>query len=243
MPVYVNKEDKSNKFWSYDIKSPTEVEVKWGRIGLAGQSQIKSFGTTGARDSFISKKVSEKTREGYVISAAEKVKQESEAARELGIQFKVRRTEFVRRKGTTFDIVGNYDENQYIYVEVLNSWSKEVFRFILGTKESYIIDGLTEANRQILCASLTRTMSSFVQSVRSYLKKLSEKVVAVVKAKIGVLGQRKIDFGEGSISTGTTETAETPAADDFYQAVGDETASRQVVTKFAALGVRALQFD
>ena len=239
MPVYVNKEDKSNKFWSYDIKSPTDVEVKWGRIGLAGQSQVKSFGTTGARDSFISKKVSEKTREGYVLSEAEKVKQESEAARELGIQFKVRRTEFVRKKDATFDIVSNYDENQYVYVEVLNSWTKEVFRFVLGTKESYVIDGITEADRQIICASLTRTMSSFVQSIRSYLKKLSEKVVAAVKAKVGVLGQRKIDFGDGI----TTTTTEEPETEDFYQAVGDETASRQVVSKFAALGARTLQFD
>ena len=46
MPTFINKVDQSNKFWRYSFLAGNEVKVEWGRIGLAGQSQVKNFNSS-----------------------------------------------------------------------------------------------------------------------------------------------------------------------------------------------------
>jgi predicted DNA-binding WGR domain protein len=62
MPTFINKIDQSNKFWRYSFLAGNEVKVEWGRIGLAGQSQIKNFNSSWERQRYIEKMVAEKTQ-------------------------------------------------------------------------------------------------------------------------------------------------------------------------------------
>jgi predicted DNA-binding WGR domain protein len=58
-------DDKSSKFWSIRI-SGSEVEVRYGRIGTEGQSQVKAFDSTEAAEKHAWKLIAEKTGKGYV---------------------------------------------------------------------------------------------------------------------------------------------------------------------------------
>ncbi len=54
----------SNKFWEIGVDG-TEVTVRYGRIGTAGQSKTKSFSDSTAAVRHAEKLIAEKTREGY----------------------------------------------------------------------------------------------------------------------------------------------------------------------------------
>jgi DNA ligase-1 len=57
-------EGKSNKFWEVSIEG-TEVTVRYGRLGSAGQTNVKSFPDEGAATRHADKLVEEKTDKGY----------------------------------------------------------------------------------------------------------------------------------------------------------------------------------
>jgi predicted DNA-binding WGR domain protein len=59
---------KSSKFWSIRIIG-TEVEVRYGRIGTDGQSQVKAFDSSVAAEKHAGKLIVEKTGKGYRESA------------------------------------------------------------------------------------------------------------------------------------------------------------------------------
>lgn len=58
-------EDKSSKFWEISVDG-CEVTVRYGRIGAAGTSKIKSFADTEAAQRGADKLIAEKTDKGYV---------------------------------------------------------------------------------------------------------------------------------------------------------------------------------
>ncbi|AKV01548.1 Molybdate metabolism regulator [Labilithrix luteola] len=63
-------EGTSNKFWQAVVNG-TDLVIQWGRIGTAGQSQTKSFGSEGGASQELAKLVREKTKKGYVEVARE----------------------------------------------------------------------------------------------------------------------------------------------------------------------------
>ncbi|PUE48955.1 NAD-dependent DNA ligase LigA [Limnohabitans sp. 2KL-1] len=70
-------DDKSAKFWEVDVIAES-VEVKFGKIGINGQAQIKEFETTDAARKHAEKLVHEKLKNGYqevVQGAYQKVSQ------------------------------------------------------------------------------------------------------------------------------------------------------------------------
>lgn len=68
-----------NKFWEYEgprrRNNSFEVIFSWGKIGSTPQSQTQRFISLGDADSFIIKKVREKTGKGYVEVADEPLPQ------------------------------------------------------------------------------------------------------------------------------------------------------------------------
>jgi predicted DNA-binding WGR domain protein len=57
-------EGTSNKFWAIDLRG-TQFTVDWGRIGTAGQTQTKTFGSEAEAKKQWEKLIAEKTGKGY----------------------------------------------------------------------------------------------------------------------------------------------------------------------------------
>jgi predicted DNA-binding WGR domain protein len=70
---FTYRQGNSNKFWEIaKVKGPTKplattwnVVTRWGRIGTAGQTQIKPFNTEWSAASFMGDKIREKEKKGY----------------------------------------------------------------------------------------------------------------------------------------------------------------------------------
>lgn len=58
-------EGTSSKFWEIEPAAGGELNIRWGRIGTAGQSQTKSFGDDAKAEAAMDKLVKEKTGKGY----------------------------------------------------------------------------------------------------------------------------------------------------------------------------------
>jgi predicted DNA-binding WGR domain protein len=61
-------DDKSAKFWEIE-QADSDLNIRWGRIGTAGQSQTKAFADAAKADAALLKLVKEKTGKGYAESA------------------------------------------------------------------------------------------------------------------------------------------------------------------------------
>jgi predicted DNA-binding WGR domain protein len=59
----------SRKFWEVTVAG-TEVTVRFGRIGTAGQSQTKTFPDAAAAERHAEKLIGSKTKKGYVEAVA-----------------------------------------------------------------------------------------------------------------------------------------------------------------------------
>ena len=60
-------EGGASKFWEIELVG-SELHIAWGKIGTAGQSQVKSFGDEAAARAQEAKLVKEKTGKGYVAA-------------------------------------------------------------------------------------------------------------------------------------------------------------------------------
>ena len=234
MPIYICKESSSNKFWSYEDQG-NSVLVKWGRLGLAGQSKTHSFVSMAEKRRFLDKKIREKTRKGYALSDEQKKKKEEKIAKLMGHQHKIQRMQWVdyKKKAKKLRFILNYDPKRYVYVEVINSWNKEVHRLLLSKDESYAIEGVAEADRVIEFSYASMPDSAFVNGVREALKELARKVAEVVQ-RFAAVGVRKLSLGDDD------DDEVEPIALDIYEQVGETSASKQVISRFAAMGARTL---
>src|SRR5690349_99848 len=57
-------DDKSAKFWEIQ-QADTDLNIRWGRIGTAGQSQTKNFADGSKASAAMLKLVNEKLAKGY----------------------------------------------------------------------------------------------------------------------------------------------------------------------------------
>lgn len=101
MPNYISNVETSNKVWSYDLHTNSfNVTVKWGRLGLEGQQQIKEFSNSYDRDQFTSKKVQEKMDKGYKEVTHEELEVQTSIAKMIGSNKKIDTLAFVEDDGT-----------------------------------------------------------------------------------------------------------------------------------------------
>lgn len=75
-------EGAASKFWEVGIAADHALSIRWGRIGSAGQSQVKTFADASAAQTALAKLVREKTGKGYreVQASAEEMPQTPGAA-------------------------------------------------------------------------------------------------------------------------------------------------------------------
>ncbi len=57
-------DDKSSKFWEIEVGSDS-FTVVYGKIGTAGTTQVKSFGSAEETEKAANKLIAEKTKKGY----------------------------------------------------------------------------------------------------------------------------------------------------------------------------------
>jgi predicted DNA-binding WGR domain protein len=239
MPIYINSEDQHNKYWKYEIDG-LKVNIEWGRIGGSSQSQSKTFSHQGELDAFVNKKSREKIKKGYALSDDKKLKKEAKTAQNLGAQHKIKEMKWVSMDDTRLTQIGGYDPKQYVYVEIMNSWSKKVTRLILGKKDTWMVQGsisTSNGNRNISFDRKTKLgYSQFATAVREYLKEMSEVVAAALKSvKFAAVGARNLFDDDGGAQMSDEVTAALANID-----TGSMDAS--VVSKFAGMGSRTLDF-
>ena len=98
--IFICREETSNKFWGYKLDQNTnDVEVRWGRLGLEGQKQIKAFPSKWKRDDFIEKKTREKLDGLYKEVTIDEYNLQLEIAKDLGVGSKVQEMCFVVEDG------------------------------------------------------------------------------------------------------------------------------------------------
>jgi len=141
---------------------------------------------------------------------------------------------WVDLKGKTLALLSNYDPSKYIYVEVLNSWSKEVTRLLLSRSGSWQLGaGISEYDRTISFSARNPVSGEgerFANTVRQMLRDMAVTVAAALKTvKFAAVGARNL-FDSGTGDEEAPELADL-AAPGF---------DRQVISKFAALGQRCL---
>lgn len=200
MPYFICSENQHNKFWFYEIDG-NDVIIKWGRVGSTSTSKTYKFSNSYLLNSFINKKVMEKKKKGYFEKCVDDYNEEASIAQKLGIQYKISRMLFVHKRDKRLDLLSKYDPSEFVYVEILNSWSKEIVRLLLSKKDSLVLyGGITEANRIISYGEERSPIRgkelTFINIVREVLRKISSKVVEVVKTiQFGSSGYRDL-FGE-----------------------------------------------
>lgn len=64
MPRLEYHDDRSHKFWEIE-RTGAEVTTRWGRVGTAGQSKTKDFGTEAKAEAAVTKQIAAKSAKGY----------------------------------------------------------------------------------------------------------------------------------------------------------------------------------
>lgn len=235
--TYICNENQHNKFWSYEI-SGTTVITKWGRIGGTSDETSKNLGSSSGVQKFIATKIREKEKKGYKLASKEKLKEETETANALGSRNKIKQMHFVSRKDNELTKLSSYDPKQYVYVEVMDSWSKEITRLLLSKDDTWqLSDGLTESGDKLIANGIDKLKfgHTYASAIRALLKKMSETVVEVLKSiKFASIGVRSL-FDDSDSSTETSPDVQTALAS--INTAGFEAG---VISKFASVGARVL---
>jgi predicted DNA-binding WGR domain protein len=234
--TYICNTDQSNKFWSYETEG-SKVTFRWGRIGGTSDSQTKTFRSPMEAQKEIAKKLREKEKKGYNLVTKAKLSEETKVAEALGPQNKIKRMLWVSKKDTELTQLNNYDPGQYVYVEILNSWSKDITRLLLSKEDTWELSkGITEAGDKLLINGLTKLKHghTFASAVRDLLKKMAVTVAEVLKSvKFAAIGNRSL-FDDEVITA--EESSVKMALADIDIAGFDSS----VVSKFASMGMRSL---
>lgn len=235
MPNYICQKKQHNKFWRYEVEG-LFVDISWGRIGGKEQSQRKRFSSTFALENFLSKKIKGKESKGYRLVDEKKLEQEEKTAKTLGTQYKIKQMKFVHKKGKRFSFIDSYDPNHHVYVQVLNSWSKDVTHLLLKSGgKAVILNGGVEVSSKGLTVGTVRSVrvkeEAFVEAVKGILERLSDKVVvAVKKFSFASVGARKLD------DDFTDENNLSYDLEEVIKEVSDSSVEEQVVAQFAGMG-------
>jgi gluconate 2-dehydrogenase len=70
MPSYTFKDGTASKFWQVEQQG-AELHIRWGRVGTAGQSQVKAFDDAAQATAAQAKLVAEQTQQGYVADGVD----------------------------------------------------------------------------------------------------------------------------------------------------------------------------
>lgn len=239
--ILVNRTGTSNKFWSAEDKGPGTLEVRWGRIGLAGQSQTKTFSNEYSKSRWLEGKIAEKMAEGYIEETEDNLQKEKDTAQAIGTQYKITRMEFVSMQmGKTFSFGKQYTPENGVVVEITNSWSKETTHLYLNRTDSWRLSNAQFKGDEMVVTRMEETHAdSWVTAVRKLLRDIAQAVSKIVVQTFGALGVRKLCFGDDDSEE---ETAAVQRAVAQASKLSDASSlGEQTLFKFACMGNRALE--
>jgi len=250
---YISKDSNSNKLWSYKFIDDTTVEIKWGRIGSNISEQTKRFGTHDAAARFIQKKIADKTKDKagkrYQLVDDKQYKEEKQTADDIGHQNKIVRTLFVRLEDNRLVELPGYNPTDHIYVEIMNSWTRERTHLVLSKNETRT---LSDLDSDLGFSSSYQTSSGFAAGVRNFVKRLAESVRQVIAIDTFAKSARVLDLDSGPNRVSAVNIQhpkrildfDEKKSDDLVEEVekkmGKSSVSRQVVGAFASIGSRIL---
>lgn len=242
---YVCEGAQHNKFWQYTLDGNTVV-YEYGRIGGSSQTQTKTHPTPAAARRQAEQKAYKKMnpsggKEPYVLVDAEALAEKTETAQALGQQYKINNLQFIELKdGNSYDFGDGYDSAQGVFVEILNSWTKEKFYLRVTRTEADQYHSATYGNTSVqVGSSRFSPEANFVQGVRTVLQRLMEQIaVAIETVTLGAVGHRTLDLGDGLSATAAPTKAQ---MEQVVKSVASSTGvAPQAVAKLAALGARSL---
>ena len=243
--IFTNKTGSSNKFWKFKYsEGGAAVEKEWGRIGGHIDSQTKSFGSHSGAVRYVEGEISKKLRKGYVEEDRDALKEQTEVAQTIGTRWKINRMEFLRPgdidaadSGTlTLDFGKDYDANAGVFVEMLESWTKEKYWLLINKTNAFQFNGASYHNGSaVLTGKSYSVTSQFVLGVRKSIKSLFQAVEQAL-VKFGAVGTRVLDLGFDN-----DEEEAAPRQQAFLKIATATGVSQQVVEKFAAIGMRQLE--
>ncbi|MDP1711990.1 MAG: WGR domain-containing protein [Candidatus Nanopelagicaceae bacterium] len=229
MPKYVCSEAAHNKFWSYET-SGTTATMSWGRVGGHVSSQEKTFDNGNELQRFIASKVDEKLRKGYKLVEEQELTKQVKVAQAIGQQNKIQRLLWAEQRGDGLREIANYDPQQSVYVELLNSWSKDVVRVLLTKTSAVILDG----GRGLDYSSSHGAGRELADGLRRALRHLAEEVVRAFRTMGGM--DRSLDLGtDGDDEDGGATVKR------LGLKLSEQSVSGQAIRKFASLGERTLE--
>jgi predicted DNA-binding WGR domain protein len=225
--IYTQQDGSHNKFWSWE-RVGNNVVFKWGRIGRTPQSNKKPWS-----QSLVDKKVAAKLRKNYVLADEEKLEKEKKTADLLGTQNTISSLKWVNKVGKKLSGIPEYDPDKWVFVEIMNSWSKTKTHFLLSSSDSDELHGVKIRGNTISYTSAAKSHSRFVTGVREYLKGIAQKVRKVIQDVFAQLGTRKLD----GLMDDDEDTMET-AKKEIKKLMTD--VDDGVIDTFAALGTREI---
>jgi predicted DNA-binding WGR domain protein len=238
--IYLCQEDQHNKFWQYEINGFT-VNMQWGRVGEKIRTLTKTFNNHQDMWKFLNAKIREKERKHYKKTSSDNLQNEVKTAAQLGSRYKISKLKFVDHRGGKLHTISNYDPKRFVYVEVLNSWSKEITRLMLSKEESHMITGGVTESSGVIAYGNRRAVfryhkeNDFVNAVKDILNRISAEVVEAVKTvNFAAVGCRNL-FGDESESGANDELSAALASIDT------SSVSSGVISQFASLGARSLE--
>lgn len=240
--IYICSEKTSNKYWKYNL-TQLSVYCEWGRIGAPPQGDVtKNFYSMGELNKWLGSKIREKEKKGYKEVTEEKLEKQNSIATKLGFRNKISRMEWVRKINNKLIKTANYDPDELIYVEVLDSYSsnanKKIWKLLLSKSGSWSITGsIAETDDSINYFGDLDTLSSsnkFIQVIREMLMEMSINIVEIIKtAKFGVVGRNifgSIQFEQTSVQP----------KQNLLSSIDSTGFSDSVIRKFAVMGGRKL---
>jgi predicted DNA-binding WGR domain protein len=241
--ILINKTGSSNKFWKFRFTNGgCSVEKVWGRIGGNEDTQTKEFAFPSQAQRYAEGEVSKKLAKGYAEATTETLEEETDVAQTIGTRWKIDRIEFL---GQIFDpnadsqsltIGSEYNPDCGVYVELLESWDKSRVRMLLTKKTAMQYLGGSATPTRIEVSAPSYPQPEFVTGIRKAIHKLAEVVSKIVTVNFAAVGNRVLDlFGDEG------ETVKPEYQTMIGQAVAKSGASVQAVSKFAAMGSRALE--
>ena len=235
--LYKVQVDHRNAFWSYEYQGDCSVITKWGRIGTSGQSQTKDYGSSSRRDREISKLISEKINKGYKPETEESLQKETAVAEALGSQSKIQNLYFVAaRNNNEFVLRKDYDSDQGLIVEVLQSWTKEVEHYYLTPTSSFqLIGAEAKSNAMQTTGSVLLRSNTRIRAIRQFLKGTALATAKIITQRFGQV-TRKLMLGGEQDENQIQEVAMVLQ----QQNVGGGGIGAQALISFAALGDRVL---
>ena len=232
--MFINNVDHHNKFWSYE-QTGSSVRYEWGRIGGSSESQTKEYSSVNGANSEIASKLKDKMKKGYKEATEEKLADETETAKMLGAQYKISKVLWVEKSDKALHQLNEYNPHHHVFVEIMNSWSKDVTHFVLNKSETFVVNDAT-IGQAITYSSLRASSNSdsVVGAIRNMLRKIA-RTIQVATVKFAAAGVRVLSIGDDE-----EDNMPTPDIMSALRKDMGNSASDQVVIKFAALGARVL---